>query len=316
MASIEVTGKYKNKVIYGTTVLVDLTADTVTKDTLKKGATAHDASGEPITGTLMIPDQQARTVDLNMPSGNQTITPDNGKVLSKVTVTKPTTMIPENIKKDVNIGGVVGTLENSGGVSVGETWFLHCDFDRTKEKEFRAKFTSDGKTYNSIKIGGVVTSGDTDRYEVFYDTETILTGSYGFNDTDAKRRITFADSPTGDLLTWLKASATKQPNNTAELITINVERNHFDTGLYLYSGVTSEQINVYSLPNDLDYYVDVPNESTILLLIDKDVYSLSVDWLQEGAVNNPEKFLMQDSFMAYEHYYFLALFKAVNGLEI
>lgn len=43
MAGIEVTGKYKNKVIYGTTVLVDLTADTVTKDTLKKGATAHDA---------------------------------------------------------------------------------------------------------------------------------------------------------------------------------------------------------------------------------------------------------------------------------
>lgn len=316
MASIEVTGKYKNKVVYGTTVLVDLTADTVTKDTLKKGATAHDASGEPITGTLTIPDQQARTVDLNMPSGNQTIIPDNGKVLSKVTVTKPTTMIPENIKKDVNIGGVVGTLENSGGVSVGETWFLHCDFDRTKEKEFRAKFTSDGKTYNSIKIGGVVTSGDIDRYEVFYDTETILTGPHGFNDTDAKRRITFADSPTGDLLTWLKASATKQPNNTAELITINAGRSHFDTGLYLYSGVTSEQINVYSLPRDLDYYVDVPNESTILLLIDKDVYSLSIDWLQEDVINNPEKFLMQDSFMANDHYYFLALFKAVNGLEI
>lgn len=41
-----------NKVIYGTTVLVDLTGDTVTADKLLKGATAHDASGEPITGTL------------------------------------------------------------------------------------------------------------------------------------------------------------------------------------------------------------------------------------------------------------------------
>ena len=41
-----------NKVIYGTTVLVDLTEDTVTPDKLLKGATAHDASGEPITGTL------------------------------------------------------------------------------------------------------------------------------------------------------------------------------------------------------------------------------------------------------------------------
>ena len=41
-----------NKVVYGTTVLVDLTEDTVTPDKLLKGATAHDASGEPITGTM------------------------------------------------------------------------------------------------------------------------------------------------------------------------------------------------------------------------------------------------------------------------
>lgn len=41
-----------NKVVYGTTVLVDLTGDTVTSDKLLKGATAHDAAGEPITGTM------------------------------------------------------------------------------------------------------------------------------------------------------------------------------------------------------------------------------------------------------------------------
>lgn len=41
-----------NKVVYGTTVLVDLTGDTVTADKLLKGATAHDAAGEPITGTM------------------------------------------------------------------------------------------------------------------------------------------------------------------------------------------------------------------------------------------------------------------------
>lgn len=41
-----------NKVVYGTTVLVDLTKDTVTADKLLKGATAHNAAGEPITGTM------------------------------------------------------------------------------------------------------------------------------------------------------------------------------------------------------------------------------------------------------------------------
>lgn len=40
-----------NKVIYGTTVLVDLTQDSVTADALVEGKTAHGADGEPITGT-------------------------------------------------------------------------------------------------------------------------------------------------------------------------------------------------------------------------------------------------------------------------
>lgn len=41
-----------NKVVYGTTVLVDLTEDTVTADKLLKGTTAHNAAGEPVTGYM------------------------------------------------------------------------------------------------------------------------------------------------------------------------------------------------------------------------------------------------------------------------
>lgn len=41
-----------NKVLYGTTTLIDLTEDTVTADKLAAGETAHDAAGEQITGTL------------------------------------------------------------------------------------------------------------------------------------------------------------------------------------------------------------------------------------------------------------------------
>lgn len=40
-----------NKVVYGTTVLVDLTEDTVTPNDLSEGVTAHDKSGGLITGT-------------------------------------------------------------------------------------------------------------------------------------------------------------------------------------------------------------------------------------------------------------------------
>lgn len=40
-----------NKVVFGGETLIDLTGDTITPDQLAKGATAHDKSGAPITGT-------------------------------------------------------------------------------------------------------------------------------------------------------------------------------------------------------------------------------------------------------------------------
>lgn len=66
---------------------------------------------------LYVKPEQTKTVDLSMASGNQIISPDSGKVLSSVTINKPSTLIPDNIKKDVNIGGVVGTLESGSGSS-------------------------------------------------------------------------------------------------------------------------------------------------------------------------------------------------------
>lgn len=40
-----------NKVVYDNEVLIDLTQDTVTNDTLLEGVTAHDATGASIVGT-------------------------------------------------------------------------------------------------------------------------------------------------------------------------------------------------------------------------------------------------------------------------
>lgn len=57
---------------------------------------------------------EERTVELSMPSGNQVILPTSSKGMRKVTIQKPDTMLPENIKKDVVIGGVTGTLEGGG----------------------------------------------------------------------------------------------------------------------------------------------------------------------------------------------------------
>lgn len=43
--------QYKNKIIYGGDVLIDLTGDTIAPADLAYGKTAHDKSGAPITGT-------------------------------------------------------------------------------------------------------------------------------------------------------------------------------------------------------------------------------------------------------------------------
>ena len=54
---------------------------------------------------------EEKTVELALADGNQVLTPTAGKNFSKVTITKPATLLPENIKKGVIIAGVVGTYE-------------------------------------------------------------------------------------------------------------------------------------------------------------------------------------------------------------
>ena len=55
-------------------------------------------------------EEQTKTVSSpNFSSGNVVVTPDSGKVLTQVTVVKDNDLVPENIVKDVNIFGVVGT---------------------------------------------------------------------------------------------------------------------------------------------------------------------------------------------------------------
>lgn len=43
--------QYVNKVIYGSTTLVDLTSDTATADKVLNGYTFHDKTGASVTGT-------------------------------------------------------------------------------------------------------------------------------------------------------------------------------------------------------------------------------------------------------------------------
>lgn len=138
-----------NKVIYGNTTLIDLTADTVTEDKILSSYTAHDASGATITGTcdFDVNSQDATVKVAEMLDGKTAYArgakltgtmPNNGGVAltissatdsvtiaqgyhdgsGKVSIstTEQAKIIAGNIKQGVTLLGVTGTLAPASGV--------------------------------------------------------------------------------------------------------------------------------------------------------------------------------------------------------
>ncbi len=140
-----------NKVVFGDTVLIDLTSDTISPDKVLTGFTAHDASGTVITGTCSYDSNtQDATVKVAELISGQTAyargakltgtMPNNGSVsltidtrdaaasivqgyhdgggsvsISDIEKAK---IIAENIKQGITILGVEGTLAPGYGVTV------------------------------------------------------------------------------------------------------------------------------------------------------------------------------------------------------
>lgn len=140
--------KKVNKVVYGGTVLIDLTGDTVTADKVLKGYTAHDKSGETITGTCNydVDSEDATVAVAEMLVGKTAYArgskitgtmPNNGAVKEtistkaqevviaqgyhdgsgKITIssTEQAKIIATNIRDGVTILGVTGTMSGTEG---------------------------------------------------------------------------------------------------------------------------------------------------------------------------------------------------------
>ena len=143
--------QHVNKVVYGNTVLIDLTADTVTADKVLASYTAHDATGNTITGTcdFDVNSQDANVKVAEILNGKTAYArgtrlvgtmPNNGSVSltisnlddsvsiaqgyhdgsGKVSIldTEKAKLIAANIKQGITILGVTGTLEPSSSVKV------------------------------------------------------------------------------------------------------------------------------------------------------------------------------------------------------
>jgi hypothetical protein len=139
-----------NKVIYGGTTLIDLTADTITAADLQSGVTAHDKSGATITGTNTfdsdtsddtavvaeilatktahargtaltgtMPNNGAVTGTISTVAGQYTVPlgyhDGSGKV--GISAAEQSKIVAGNIREGVEILGVTGTMSGSEDVS-------------------------------------------------------------------------------------------------------------------------------------------------------------------------------------------------------
>lgn len=96
------------------TVKVNVTPKLQEKTATANGAVTSDSGYDglsKVTVNVAATPTEEKTVELALDSGDQVITPTSGKNISKVTITKPETLLPENIKKGVVIAGVTGTYE-------------------------------------------------------------------------------------------------------------------------------------------------------------------------------------------------------------
>lgn len=174
-----------NEVIINGETILDLRSDTVTPETLQKGYTAHDKSGTKITGTLEAAggkEEEAVTVALDMASGDQIITPSEGKTLSQVTITRPDDLVSRRVVIGSNIGGV------DGNYFAPEIWVLN---EEIKVPAKALTFTDLAFfTYATRKI-------DTnDPFPIQTMLRVAPTGKVGIASRDAAGHVTYIKRPT------------------------------------------------------------------------------------------------------------------------
>ena len=61
-------------------------------------------------------DAEEISIELDFSEGDMSVKPENGKLWSKVDISIPKDLVPENIAKGAEIAGISGTFEGGGGV--------------------------------------------------------------------------------------------------------------------------------------------------------------------------------------------------------
>lgn len=148
------SNQYVNKVVYGSTTLIDLTSDTVTASDILTGKTAHDKSGAPITGscaydantkdatagaaeilatktayvngskvTGTMTNQGKKTLTISSKTDSLTIPAGyhDGTGKASISTAEQAKLIPGNILSGITILGVTGSVSPSSDIHIEST---------------------------------------------------------------------------------------------------------------------------------------------------------------------------------------------------
>lgn len=138
------------KVNYNDETLIDLTADTVTADTLLAGETAHDAEGNPVVGLYIKPKiKLSKTVEITE-NGSHTILPDEGyagmkTVTANVNVQATPKTASGSITIDIARGDNTFTLGTVNFTPVEYGWYFNVSDGRA--------MAARGLSQNSYGVG-------------------------------------------------------------------------------------------------------------------------------------------------------------------
>ena len=278
----QVVSPDSGKVLSGVTITKPAT---LVASNIKKGVTIGGVAGSyaPTFTT------ETKTVDLAMGSGNQVITKTSGKDgMTQVTITKPSTMLPANIKKGVNIGGVTGTYE--GGSSGGkEVWTLDKnnppllnggDGDYA-DQQFSVGSGLSQEWYKIVVTSGqvkaVAVSGDTTKdYIIGKNNTTFKKFSYTSKDAYRKKMV-FPKPVTGTLLQVLTTIAVKQPDNYAiQGLDGSNPKKHKNVTITSNGRTIITPDEPYNAMENVDVTVNVAGETVKDFLIPMSMYDLTV----------------------------------------
>lgn len=138
-------------------VLKDRNGNDVTYEGIETVTFDTPVENETATFTLGV-EQKGLEVALNLKDGDQPVKADTGHLLKKLTIKKPESLKPENIRFGENVGGVDGAFKGFFDVSDENLKFFSCRIDEENKMIF-------------------LTS-------IFYDVLLETTGSYDVNVPD------------------------------------------------------------------------------------------------------------------------------------